>query len=97
MQALKLFCESCENVYVKYAVRGNETISLIDFVNIYMEQINCNKIIHWGGRPYMMNEIMDPNGYGVVLPGWKPIISYQEGARKCAEYDNYKNEAGREV
>ena len=39
----------------------------------------------------MENEIMDPTGYGVVLPGWQPKVTYEQGIKWCAEYDMLKD------
>lgn len=71
----------------KYAVRGEEPITLKDFVNHYLEKTSRPITVIWGGRSYMEKEIMNPTGYGNVLPGWQPQITYEQGIWKCAQYD----------
>lgn len=73
--------------YQKYAVRGREPIQLKEFIQNYIEYTGRNIILQWGGREYMMKEIMDPSGYGIPVPEWSPKISYEEGIRLCGDYD----------
>lgn len=71
----------------KYSVRGEIPISLKKFVGRYLELVGNRMSVKWGARPYMEQEIMDPTGYGVVLPGWRTEIDYEQGLQLCAEYD----------
>lgn len=70
-----------------YAVRPEYPIRLRDFIESYIRESGKDIQINWGGRSYMSREIMDPSGYGTILPGWKAEISYEEGIRRCAKYD----------
>ena len=85
--AMKYLCSLEENVFVKFAIRDEKPIVLKEFVEMYLKFLGREDAVIWGGRPYMANEIMDPTGYGEVLPGWQPVMSYQEGVCRCAEYD----------
>ena len=71
----------------KYSVRGEKPIELKLFVEQYIKSVGNIVSVKWGNRPYMEREIMDPSGYGIVLPGWKPEIDYKEEIQMCAKYD----------
>ena len=69
------------------AVRGEEAVRLKVFIEKYIQYTNRDLHLLWGKREYMAKEIMDPTGYGVVLPEWSPKISYEEGIELCGNYD----------
>jgi len=71
----------------KYAVRDDKPVCLKDFVQEYIRYTGRNLTLQWGKREYMAKEIMDPTGYGVPVPNWKPKISYEAGIRLCGDYD----------
>lgn len=71
----------------KYAIRGEKPIELKKFIEWYCSQMNRVFILNWGEREYLNREIMDPTGYGEVLPGWKTQITYEHGIELCAAFD----------
>lgn len=81
----------------KYSVRGTTPISLRAFVEAYIKLIGNGKSVEWGKRKYMDQEIMDPTGYGIVLPEWKPQIEYEQGIQLCVEYDLLKEKNNGEI
>ena len=87
LKAIELICHRTDSCYEKYAIRSEEPIRLKEFIKQYLEMTRKNVEVNWGGRSYMDREIMDPTGFGTVLPGWKANISYTEGLRRCADAD----------
>lgn len=87
IKALELMQQKDRGFYEKYAVRGDEPVRLREFVQKYIQYTGRNIMPQWGGREYMVKEIMDPTGYGTPVPGWKPKISCEEGIRLCGDYD----------
>ena len=75
----------------KYSVRGDKPIELKKFIQEYITLMGRKYNINWGKRGYMEREIMNPEGYGTVLPGWKCNIDYDTGINKCVEYDKNNN------
>ena len=74
----------------KYAVRSNQPIALRDFIERYIARSEKKTFINFGERDSLRKEIMDPTGYGEVLPGWCPEISYDEGIDMCVEYEKLR-------
>lgn len=64
-----------------FAVRDEKPLSLREIVLEYLRIADKNIAIHWGERPYREREFMDPEGVGMVLPGWKPQIRLSEGLK----------------
>lgn len=87
IEALRQLLASKAGFNMKYAVRGKEPIALKEFVNMYLEKSSRPITVVWGGRAYMEKEIMDPEGYGKVIPGWRPKVSYEQGIQKCVRHD----------
>lgn len=87
MTAIKLVAAMKRGMNKRYAVRDQEPITLKEFVEYYKKIIGKNINLNWGERQYVEREIMDPSGYGEVLPGWSPKISYWHGIQLCGEYD----------
>lgn len=90
IRALDILIEKELGFTEKYSVRGEQPIELRTFVERYITLMNNRILVNWGGRPYMEREIMNPAGYGVILPRWKPQVDYEQGIRMCAEYDLLK-------
>lgn len=86
-KAISLLQENEMGMNKRYAVRSDEPIMLKEFVEYYIEVTGKKILLEWGKRNYMEKEIMDPSGFGEVLPDWKPLITYQEGIRLCGAYD----------
>lgn len=71
----------------KFAVRSETPIELKKFIEKYIDITGKRVNLHWGMRAYEEKEIMDPTGYGEILPDWKANISYDMGLQLCGEYD----------
>lgn len=65
-----------------YAVSSGEAISLRELVQILEKETGETIKINWGGRKYRTREVMVPWNNGKILPGWKPVISLNEGLRR---------------
>ena len=68
---------------LKYALRGNgEPIALKEFlmtaVHVWRKDVRLN----FGAIKRNKAEIDDPNGYGVVLPGWEAKVGLEDGLKK---------------
>lgn len=85
--ALELLEKQEQGCYHRYAVRGEYPVSLKEFAERYCELSGKKLLLDWGARDYMDREIMDPTGYGEVLPEWHSQVSYEEGLIKCAQFD----------
>lgn len=68
-----------------YAIRGTLPIKLKDIVNRYVKISNKKLYINWGGREYRKKEIINPTGYGEVLPNWEPSIDLDTGLKDLIE------------
>lgn len=87
VSALELLEKQEQGCYHRYAVRGECPVSLKAFAERYCELGGKKLFLDWGARDYMDREIMDPSGFGEVLPGWHPQVSYDEGLLKCVHFD----------
>ena len=67
--------------YQKFFLRDENPIRLRDLVNLLIRVHNKSVGIKYGVRPYRDREIMNPEGIGQVLPGWKPEVSLEDGLR----------------
>ena len=74
----------------KYAVRSDDPIALRELIEKYLEKSGKKLRINFGVRENPNKEIMDPSGYGEVLPGWSPRISYENGIDLCVEYEKQR-------
>lgn len=61
-----------------WAVRGEEQMTLRDFVQLYREVTGRAVDIEWGKRPYRDREVMKP-WLGPLLPGWRQRVPLREG------------------
>lgn len=61
-----------------FAVRGEELLTLREFVSLF-EVVSGYKIkAQWGARIYRNREMMEP-WLGELLPHWQPSIPLREG------------------
>jgi nucleoside-diphosphate-sugar epimerase len=61
-----------------FALRSGRLVSLKELVSL-LSAAGAPASIDWGGRPYREREVMRPWSGGVVLPGWSPRLSLEEG------------------
>lgn len=71
IQAINLLYSMKGGEYKKYAVRDESTYSLKEIITCYLTLSGKHINVRWGERPYRSREIMDPSGWGDVLPGWQ--------------------------
>lgn len=65
-----------------FAVSSGNPLSLKKAVQRYLEISGKKIAIQWGGIPYRAREVMKPWRSGKKLPGWKPMVSLEEGIRR---------------
>jgi nucleoside-diphosphate-sugar epimerase len=81
VQAGTLVRELAPGVRQTYAVSSGEPMRLRQFVHRVEEAMGRSIPVQWGGRPYRPREMMVPSSRGLPLPGWKPMVSLEEGIR----------------
>jgi CDP-paratose synthetase len=64
-----------------FAVKANQRYTLKELALIYEETTQTKLNINWGGREYREREVMDPWLSGIVVPGWKPKVSVEQGIK----------------
>jgi nucleoside-diphosphate-sugar epimerase len=62
-----------------YAVSSLNKISLRNLVELYIEIVNRNLNVEWGGKPYRQREVFLPWSNFTLIPGWVAKVSLQEG------------------
>lgn len=62
-----------------FAVKANNRYTLKELASIYEETTQTKLNINWGGREYREREVMDPWLRGIVVPGWQPKVSVEQG------------------
>jgi nucleoside-diphosphate-sugar epimerase len=62
-----------------FAVRAGRTLSLRQIVAIYQRVKRVKLNVAWGARPYREREVMRPWRGVKRLPGWRPMVSVEEG------------------
>lgn len=65
--------------YMRFAVSSGQLIRLRDLVALCERIIGSRIPVLWGARPYRPREVMHPWQGGVIVPGWQPRISLEEG------------------
>lgn len=66
----------------RYALSSGRAIRLRDLIPL-MEQVLGQSIpVRWGARPYRPREVMVPWSGGEPLPGWRPVVSLEDGLRR---------------
>jgi nucleoside-diphosphate-sugar epimerase len=69
-----------------FSVRGAETLTVRDFVELY-SSLSGNKLeVNFGGRPYRPREVMRA-WMGPLLPGWQPEIDLRCGLTRLLAND----------
>jgi CDP-3, 6-dideoxy-D-glycero-L-glycero-4-hexulose-4-reductase len=81
----KAFSLLIENKNVKnetYGVYSGNRMSLKEIVELYRTLLDKPVNIVYGGKPYKTREVMEPTSRLLVLPGWLPAVSIEEGLVK---------------
>ncbi len=65
-----------------FAVSSGNTISLKELSGIFSRVSGKKLNILWGKIPYRKNEVMVPWNQGTTVPGWKPLVGFEEGIKK---------------
>ena len=65
----------------EFAISSGKPIHLKELVKKYLQIVEKKVDIRWGGRNYRSREVMIPWDKGNMLPGWKPLITIEEGIR----------------
>lgn len=69
-------------IETSYYISSGHFISLKDLASIFEETIGKKLNINWGAREYRQREIMKPACKGLIVPNWKPKITFKEGINK---------------
>ncbi|MFZ1979303.1 MAG: NAD(P)-dependent oxidoreductase [Bacteroidota bacterium] len=64
-----------------FAVKANKRTTLKELADIFQSVTGKKLNIIWGGRPYREREVMHPWECGVVVPGWSPKVTIQDGIK----------------
>lgn len=81
LQGIEFLDKIEDGFFGKYAIRGTEAVSLKQIVET-LQKVQKKKLrVNWSAKPYRENEIMDPSGWGELLPGWSPRLSLEDGMR----------------
>ncbi|HEY4505499.1 MAG TPA: NAD(P)-dependent oxidoreductase [Candidatus Paceibacterota bacterium] len=65
-----------------FTVRSDEILTLKQLATLFERVINTKLNINWGKKDYRPREVMVPWTLGENIPGWKPLVSIEEGIRK---------------
>lgn len=87
MQMIKLLSKDTEKKLCgkTFVINSDKRISLKRFVELF-EKISKTKLnINWGGKEYRPREVMIPWEKGVRIPGWKPLVSTENGIKKTLD------------
>ena len=80
-RAANLVCAMKSGEYQKYAVRDEKTHTLREIIEMYIQLSRKKVKIIWGERAYRNREIMNPDGWGKVIPGWDIQYPLQIGMK----------------
>jgi nucleoside-diphosphate-sugar epimerase len=76
----------------RYRLSSGSLVRLKDVVELYREATGHTVSVAWGGRPYRVREVMEPNSPVPILPEWQPCISLKDGLVALdAESHDYGN------
>lgn len=65
-----------------FAVKADKRYTLKELAVIFEETAKSKLNINWGGRGYREREVMNPWLSGIVVPGWKPKVSVEQGIKE---------------
>ena len=63
----------------RYVVSSGHPITLKKLIQLYMTATGRNIQINWGARPYRFREVMNTWRDGLLINGWQPTITLNEG------------------
>ena len=81
---IKLF-EADRPLLQEYGVFSGMPTNLHNLVRLIEKKLNRKGQINWGGRHYRRREVMVPPKGLKWLPGWKPLVSLEEGIHKICQ------------
>jgi nucleoside-diphosphate-sugar epimerase len=65
-----------------YTAGADQPTRLRDLVDMFGKVTGKPIDVEWGAQPYRARQMMTPWTRGVRLPGWKPMVSLEEGLRR---------------
>jgi len=68
----------------EFVVSAKHRYTLRELAKLYEEVRGVKLNIEWGARPYRHREVMVPFVGGILVPGWYPKVSLEEGIQKMA-------------
>lgn len=86
--AYQLMAEDMQLSFHRYTVRSMRHLQLREYVSLIEQIIGKPLSIRWGRREYPKYQIMQPwlPGSDRQLPGWEPMISFEDGIRGIANF-----------
>ncbi len=79
--AVEMINKEHNSYHQAFGLYSENAITLKQLAKIYEKSNNCQLNINWGGREYREREVMTPAKNLEVLPGWRPVISLEEGVK----------------
>ncbi|MEK7298704.1 MAG: NAD(P)-dependent oxidoreductase [Candidatus Margulisiibacteriota bacterium] len=65
-----------------FTVRAEKRVTLKALAQLFSDVTGLTPSIEWGASPYRDRETMIPWEAGIVVPGWTPRVSLEEGIRR---------------
>ncbi|MDH5325753.1 MAG: NAD(P)-dependent oxidoreductase [Gammaproteobacteria bacterium] len=81
MGVSRLLSES-QNDMEEYMVSAESTISIKELVKTIEKVSQKSLSVQWGANQYRNREVMRPWDRGLILPGWSPKVSLEEGLQR---------------
>lgn len=79
--ALDRLVEAGPGTAESFSIRGDELLTLREFVALFQSVTGLQVDVRWGARPYREREVMRP-WLGPLLPGWSAKTPLSEGIRQ---------------
>jgi len=82
LKILNLLATSSDEYNGKsYVVSSGKSLTLKQLAKIFEQSRQATLNIKWGAKPYRRREVMSPYSRGIVVPGWSPQITLEDGLR----------------
>ncbi len=65
-----------------FTIQSEKRLTLRKLAELFEKISKTKLLIQWGGRPYGPREVMIPWRKGKKVPGWKPLVSLEEGIKR---------------